>query len=262
MPQYFKNNGYQVYGTGKLYHPNRPLNNDLPRSWTDYSSATQYNASCNGGRVRYSSANNVSTGEGKEWRRIVDCEENDSESQLTYAAIQYLHQAVGGSSSGNSSSYRPFFIGMGHHRPHLPWNSPARFIEQYGDPEQYPLAKQQTYPATASTMQWHPWFDQVLPIDVEPSLKQHYLRVGYYGAVSYYDYHFGLMLDALEDVGVAQDTVVLVSGDHGWHLGERNMLEKKGLDELDCHIPLLIRVPWIPAASSGVRTSAFAEAVE
>ena len=49
---------------------------------------------------------------------------------------------------------------------------------------------------------------------------------------------------------------------HGWHLGERNMWEKKGLDELDCHIPLLIRVPWISAASSGVRTSAFAEAVD
>lgn len=142
-------------------------------------------------------------------------------------------------------------------RPHLPWNSPARFIEQYGDPEQYALAKQQAYPPTASMNQWHPWFDQVLPTDVEPALKQHYLRVGYYGAVSYYDYHFGLMLDALDDVGVAQDTVVLVSGDvsalrpsgvlqfaaawlascadrflrarcgwlqHGWHLGERNMV--------------------------------------
>ena len=49
---------------------------------------------------------------------------------------------------------------------------------------------------------------------------------------------------------------------HGWHLGERNMWEKKGLDELDSRIPLLIRVPWMHAASSGVRTSAFAEAVD
>ena len=55
-------------------------------------------------------------------------------------------------------SYRPFFLGMGHHRPHLPWNSPARFIEQYGDPAQYPVAKQQSYPSSASTNQWHPWY--------------------------------------------------------------------------------------------------------
>ena len=98
-------------------------------------------------------------------------------------------------------------------RPHKPWNSPSRFIEQYGDPQQYPLARQQTYPATASSNQWHPWYDQVLPTDVEPALKQHYLRVGYWASVSYFDYHFGLMLDALDEVGAAQDTIVLVSGD-------------------------------------------------
>lgn len=126
MPQYFKNHGYQVYGTGKLFHPNRPANNDVPLSWTDYSSDTGKNASCNGGQVVYSSAKNTSTGEGRAWRKIVGCEENDKEAQLTYAAIQYLHQAVGSnsSSSGSSSqakplgSYRPFFIGMGHREAH------------------------------------------------------------------------------------------------------------------------------------------------
>ena len=88
-----------------------------------------------------------------------------------------------------------------------------RFIDQYGDPEQYPLAVQQTYPETASSNQWHPRLDQVLPTDVEPALKQHYLRVGYWASVSYFDHHFGMMLDALESTGVEQDTVVLVAGD-------------------------------------------------
>ena len=46
----------------------------------------------------------------------------------------------------------------------------------------------------------------------------------------------------------------------GWHLGERNMWEKKGLDELDCRVPLLIRAPWIDAAKG--RTSALAEQVD
>jgi arylsulfatase A-like enzyme len=48
---------------------------------------------------------------------------------------------------------------------------------------------------------------------VEPVVKQHFLRRGYYAAVSYYDSHFGLVLDALDDVGAAKDTVVLVTGD-------------------------------------------------
>lgn len=194
------------------------MNNDLPLSWTDYGGTPARNHSCNNGSVLFSPEKNASTGEGQAWSRIIDCEENDAEAQLTYAAIAYLHQAVGhngreGQGGTPAGSYRPFFIGMGHHRPHLPWNSPARFIDQYGDPRQYPVAKQQTYPTTASTNQWHPWFDQVLPTDIEPTVKQQHLRVGYYGAVSYYDHHFGMMLDALDSVGVAQDTVVLVSGD-------------------------------------------------
>ena len=80
--------------------------------------------------------------------------------------------------------------------------------------------------------------------------------------MSYYDAHFGLVLDKLEAIGKAQDTVVLATGDHGWHLGERNMWEKKGLDELDCRVPLMIRVPGLQTASRGQRTSAFAEHVD
>ena len=60
---------------------------------------------------------------------------------------------------------------------------------------------------------------------------------------------------------VKAGVLTLSSGvsDLGWHLGERNMWEKKGLDELDCRVPLLIRVPWLEAASSGrVRDTAFA----
>lgn len=51
-------------------------------------------------------------------------------------------------------------------------------------------------------------------------------------------------------------------GDHGYTLGERNLWEKKGLDELDTHIPLLISAPWLRNASSGLRTTALAEAVD
>ena len=99
MPQYFKESGFQVYGTGKLYHPNRPANNDLPLSWTDYGGSPQRNHSCNNGRVLFSPENNASTGEGTAWRKIIGCEENDGEAQLTFAAIAYLHQAIGHNSS-------------------------------------------------------------------------------------------------------------------------------------------------------------------
>jgi arylsulfatase A-like enzyme len=259
LPGYFRRHGYQTYGTGKLFHPNRPANNDADLSFTAYSSDAPAgkNMTCNGGRVLFEKATNASLGQGSSWRRIVACEENDRETQLTLAAVDFVRRAT------NGSDARPFFIGMGHHRPHLPWNSPSRFIDQYGPAEGIAVAAQQQYPATASTLQWHPWFDQVSQLAAaEPTQKQQYLRRAYYGAVSYFDHHFGMMLDALDASGAAANTVVLVTGDHGWHLGERNMWEKKGLDELDCRVPLLIRAPWLGATSAGKKTAALAQLVD
>ena len=208
---------------------------------------------CNNGKPLFAPTVDTSTGEGSAWKRIVGCEMNDPEALLTNATLRYL---------STLSPSRPFFIAMGHHKPHLPWYTPNRFFEQYGDPSQYPVAKVQEYPATADKINWHPWFDQLRISDVEPRRKQQFMRRGYYASVSYYDYHFGQVLDKLEEIGKAQDTVVLATGDHGWHLGERNMWEKKGLDELDCRVPLMIRVPGLQTASRGQRTSAFAEHVD
>ena len=108
LPQYFKQHGYQVYGTGKLFHPDRPMNNDLPKSWTEYAKNGhgQHNKTCNKGRVLLAKTKNASTEQGNLWQKILGCEENDDEALLTNAAIAYLHKAVG--------SNRPFFIGMGH----------------------------------------------------------------------------------------------------------------------------------------------------
>lgn len=209
MPGYFKNHGYQVYGTGKLYHPGKPVNNDGTNSWTAYEQGgAGRNMSCNRGKPVYSQTVNYTIRQGADWQYITDCEENDAEAELTQAAIDFLKLAT------NGSDTRPFWIGMGHHRPHLPWRSPTRFIDQYGDPSQYPIAKQQTYPKSAAPIQWHPWFDQVVKEDVEPIIAQQYLRRGYYGAVSYTDYHFGRMLDALDASGQANNTIVVLTGDH------------------------------------------------
>ncbi len=88
----------------------------MPLSWTDYGGSAKRNASCNGGKVLYATSTNTSTGQGSAWQKILDCEENDAEALLTYAAIDYLHKAVGsnGSTTTTLGSYRPFFIGMGH----------------------------------------------------------------------------------------------------------------------------------------------------
>ena len=102
-----------------LSHPDRPLNHDMPQSWTDYGGNVRVNASCNNGKVLYDAATNTSTGQGSAWQKILACEENDAEALLTYAAIDYLYKAVGHNGTNSATTvqqgtYRPFYIGLGH----------------------------------------------------------------------------------------------------------------------------------------------------
>lgn len=183
------------------------MNNDLPQSWTSYDDGTDLvDMGCNGGKPLYASTVDNSTGEGSIWKRIIGCEVNDQEALLTNATVRYL---------GNLEKGKPFFVMMGHHKPHLPWFVPQRFFDELGDPLQYAVAQVQVYPASADKLNWHPWFDQLRITDVEPLRKQQYLRRGYYAAVAYFDYHFGQVMAQLEKSGQAQQTVTLVTGDHG-----------------------------------------------
>lgn len=110
-----------MYGTGKAYHPNRPENNDLERSWTSYDMGHDFvNHSCNNGKpVKEKGGVNGS------WVQIVGCDENDEEVLLTKATVRYIQLAT---SANNSRT--PFFVSMGHHRPHLPWIVPKRLFDQ------------------------------------------------------------------------------------------------------------------------------------
>ena len=208
------------------------------------------NMSCNGGHVVLKQSDTYQS------KEIVDCEENDSEVLLTKAAVTHIRWAT-----APENATRPFFIAMGHHRPHLPWNVPSRFYAQYGDPASLPLATVATWPASVNPISWHPWFDQQY-WNATPDAHAYGRRAAYYAAVSYFDEHVGTVLAALRSSGAEATTAVVLHGDHGYHLGERNMWEKKGLDELDSHIPLLVAAPWLPNASSGIHTTALAEAVD
>jgi hypothetical protein len=101
-----------VYGSGKTYHDNRPVNNDLARSWTSYDDEIpgDRNSSCNNGSPVYGHPHN------DYWNEIVDCEENDPEVLLSKAAVAHVQWAT-----APENASRPFFIAMGHHRPHEPW---------------------------------------------------------------------------------------------------------------------------------------------
>ena len=87
------------------------------------------------------------------------------------------------------------------------------------------------------------------------------MRRYYYAAISWADYHLGQVLAELDASGLAADTAVLVHADHGWHLGEYAMWEKRTLWEAATRVPMVLAVPWLPQ-SHGKRTSAPVELVD
>merc|ERR1712194_313780 len=86
-------------------------------------------------------------------------------------------------------------------------------------------------------------------------------RRGYYAAVSYTDYSIGMVLDALENLGLADDTAVLVFGDHGWQLGEHDTWAKMTNFDIAVRTPTIMRAPWMKS-SVGKVSNVLAEAVD
>jgi len=86
-------------------------------------------------------------------------------------------------------------------------------------------------------------------------------RRWYYAAVTWADHSLGRALAKLEELGVANNTIVVFHSDHGYQLGELNQWSKKTDTELAVHVPLLIRVPW-KQSSVGQRTAVKAELVD
>ncbi len=134
---------------------------------------------------------------------------------------------------------RPFFLGVGFYRPHVPWIVPKKYFDLY------PLSK--------IALPYNPPNDRD---DVPPPAfwvkKWNYERTdeemrgairAYYASITHMDHHVGRVLDALDRLGLATNTMVIFWGDHGYHLGEHGCWQKQSLFEESARVPLLIRLP-------------------
>ena len=156
---------------------------------------------------------------------------------------------------------KPFFLEIGFKKPHLTFAVPQPYLDLYPRDTFTPsLPKQRTLDASVSPMSWTPFYTQTpnTSLSINTTLE---LRRYYYAAISWADFHLGQVLAELDAQGLTNDTAVLVHADHGWHLGEYNMWEKRTLWEAATRVPMVLAVPWIPV-SHGARTSAPVELVD
>lgn len=162
----------------------------------------------------------------------------------------------------------PFFLGVGFFKPHLPFNAPAKYWDLY-DEDKIPLTPSPNVPENVSHASLHNSgeFNGYLKGDEHPSLTdpasdayQRKVRHAYFAAVSYVDAQIGKVLDELERSGLAKNTIVVVWGDHGWHLGDHRVWGKHTLFESALKSVLIMRVPGM--ATSGRKIDRIVSSVD
>lgn len=234
LPAWLKSKGYTTLSNGKIFHKNsdsqdawseRPWRPE--RNFRDYQNPENIAAVAEG-------FHGPSTERGLPSAVYAD----DLTTTKSLADLDRLAQ-----------SELPFFLGVGFFKPHLPFCAPGHFWDLH-DSDAIGLASNRHAPTNAPADAMHSYgelraYDDI-PIDVQqdvPDSMQLLLRHGYHACVSHIDDLFGQLMAKLQDCGLADNTIVVVWGDHGWQLGEHNLWAKHCNFQTSLKVPLLIRMP-------------------
>ncbi len=252
LPELFKQNGYEAVGIGKIYHNLNTVPAGDPVSWSrpqilfwgnhrmDQPQATGY-TNVPFDRLPPTQCYDVS-------------DEAYLDGRIAAAAVQALRELKD----------KPFFLGVGFWKPHLPYNAPKKYWDLY-DPAKIPPPSPAGWPLGAPEIAKHDSSELRGYFGVSkqgnfPAADIARLRHGYLAAISFVDAQVGKVLDELDRLGLAEKTIVMLVGDNGYELGEHTLFGKLSNFELDANVPLLIAVPGQRAP--GISTSSLAELVD
>ncbi len=252
---HLRRNGYYTVGVGKISHYVDGLlygyadevgkQRELPYSWDEMVfDAGKWSTGWNAffgyadGTNRQSRSNQVQPFEN------ADVGDDGYPDGLTAnLAIQKLKQL--------RQKDEPFFLGVGFFKPHLPFNAPAEYAKLY-NVDSIPLTPSPDIPEGINPASLHASreFNRYLAGEEQASLDhpvsdayQRRVRMAYLAAVSYVDTQIGKVLDELNRSGLAENTIVVIWGDHGWHLGDYRVWGKHTLFERALKSVLIMRVP-------------------
>ncbi len=277
LPQYFISLGYSTQGIGKIYDP-RCVDDALDKpSWSVpyYKRSDQYISKSTGkpeGQYQLPATKALFvkyTKEG-EAKGLKGKELTDYVGNLIKPSVECADVPDNAYNDGSNALYakdilarlskegKPFFFAVGFSKPHLPFVAPKKYWDLYKR-DQMPLAPFQQKAKNGPEIGYHTaaellaysdippiasFSDQKVGMDL-PVDKQKELIHGYYAATSYMDAQVGIVLDALDSLGLAKNTIIVLWGDHGWHLGDHNLWCKHTNFEQATHAPLLISAPGI-----------------
>jgi len=288
IPQYFVSKGYSSQGIGKVYDP-RCVDKELDKpSWSVpyYKTAKKYYAPEYGEPAleRYQMKSTKDTvgkylqeALAKGMKKADASEYAGTKAKPTTECVDVPDNAYNDGANALqakdilidlSKKNEPFFFAVGFAKPHLPFVAPKKYWDLYNR-EDMPLAPFQEKTANAVEAAYHnageirgytdipsltSFTDQksygiTLPVD-----KQKELIHGYYAAVSYTDANVGILLNTLDSLGLTSNTIIVLWGDHGWHLGDHNLWCKHTNFEQATRTPLIISSPKVKSSKTNSTT--------
>ncbi len=280
IPQYFASQGYSTQAIGKIYDP-RCVDEDLDKpSWTvpHYRTDKKYYATSTGQPV-------LNYYQGKEIKALVEKRRAEAKGktvtdQELLATIKPSvecvdvpdHAYIDGANilqakdvlTALQKKSQPFFFAVGFAKPHLPFNAPKKYWDLY-QRDDMPVAAFQEKSKNAVDVAYHNSGELRAYSDIPellsftdqksygltlPLAKQKELIHGYYAAVSYVDAQVGILLNTLDSLGLSKNTIIVLWGDHGWHLGDHNLWCKHSNFEEAAHSPLIFSAPGIKSSAT------------
>jgi arylsulfatase A-like enzyme len=272
LPQYFKNEGYHTASIGKVFDPrccDGGKTNDAA-SWSQphWDAETPHLADnhfgdpetkriLEDGEARAREAGITNPKKIREFTNYfptTECMDKDVPDNFYGDGKRADHaiELIGEFAKENA----PFFLAVGFKKPHLPFVAPKKYWDLY-DREEVPLAQYQQMPEGAPAYHFQDSWElrsgyAPIPEGILPEEMQRRMVHGYYACTSYIDTQVGRIMDALKEAGLDDNTVVVLWGDHGWHLGDHGMWCKHTNYEQAARAPLMIVDPRIGNPASKV----------
>ena len=265
MPAWFRSHGYTTVSVGKVsHHPgglggpdwSDPAQLEMPDSWDRnllFAGPWQHPRGWMHG---------LANGEIRIRREEMDVIQAVPGPDSIYPDGGSIEQALRQIDMLASDGGRPFFLAVGILRPHLPFGAPQQYLARYAD-ARFPETPHPEKPGWRTT--WHSSneFMTYNRWNRDPNADASFalqVRRHYAACVSYADAQLGKLLDRLERAGASQDTIVILWGDHGWHLGEHAVWGKHTLFEESLRSPLIVSAPGM--AHPGAFTDAIVETLD
>ncbi len=262
MPQFFANHGYRTESLGKIFHIGHGNEGD-PASFSIphfHDKVIEYldPASTEGGKLTREEAYFTnqqldrihSLPRGAAFEATNSTDEDYADGRVAAEAIRRLKAA--------KKRKGPFFMAVGFVRPHLPFSAPQKYWDLH-DPARLPLSPHEEHPEGSPGIA-HKRAGEIAMYSPVPRKNEDYtidlkrrLVHGYYASVSYMDAQVGKVIAELDRLDLARNTIIVLWGDHGFHLGDLGIWTKHTNYEQANRIPLLLVAPGVTKEGSSTR---------